>query len=302
MERICINQHVTFSKIIQGFWRANQWNMTHQQLNTFINQLVERGITTMDHADIYGDYECETIFGKALDLSPNLKNDIQLVTKCGIILPSNKYKFTDGHRYDLSKKHIIASVEQSLKNLNVDYVDNLLIHRPSPLMNPMEITEAVATLVNDGKIKSFGISNFNEQQYQLLSNQLTKEKLHISVNQLELSPYNVDSIDNDIITAMYQQQVKVMAWSPYAGGKLFDPLDDKGQRVLTVIKKISNKYNVPINAVIIAWFDKLPNDIMPILGTSNLKRIDQAIEGLSIAITNQEWFDIYTAALGHDIP
>ncbi|EHJ07074.1 aldo/keto reductase [Staphylococcus simiae] len=302
MKRISINQHVTFSKLIQGFWRANQWNMTHQQLNTFINQLVERGITTMDHADIYGDYECEAIFGKALDLSPKLKENIQLVTKCGIVLPSNKYQFTDGHRYDLSSKHIIASVEQSLKNMNVDYVDNLLIHRPSPLMDPMEITEAVATLVDDGKIKSFGISNFNEQQYQLLSHQLTKEKLHISVNQLELSPYHVDNINNDIITTMYQQQVKVMAWSPFAGGQLFDPLDDKGQRIMAVIKQIANRYGVSPNAVIISWFDKLPHDIMPILGTSKLNRIDQAIEGLSITITNQEWFDIYTATLGHDIP
>ena len=152
MDKIKINQYVDFSKMIQGFWRANEWQYTDQELNRFINQLVDRGITTMDHADIYGDYQCESIFGKALQLSPNLRDDIQVVSKCGIVLPSKTQTFTDGHRYDHSRQHIIRSVNNSLQRLNVDYLDSLLIHRPSPLMNPDEITDALKELVDEGKI------------------------------------------------------------------------------------------------------------------------------------------------------
>ena len=187
MDKIKINQYVDFSKMIQGFWRANEWQYTDQELNRFINQLVDRGITTMDHADIYGDYQCESIFGKALQLSPSLRDDIQVVSKCGIVLPSKTQTFTDGHRYDHSRQHIIRSVNNSLQRLNVDYLDSLLIHRPSPLMNPDEITDALKELVDEGKIKSFGVSNFNETQYDLLKHSLNHDKLHISINQLEVS-------------------------------------------------------------------------------------------------------------------
>ncbi len=125
MEQIMINHYVHFSRLVQGFWRANEWKMTAKELNYFINELVERGITTMDHADIYGMLQCESLFGNALDLSPELRNKIQIVTKCNY-LPSKQFDLTNGHRYDLSSKHIVKSVEQSLINLNVDYLESYL--------------------------------------------------------------------------------------------------------------------------------------------------------------------------------
>lgn len=301
MDRIKINQYVDFSKMIQGFWRANEWQYSDQELNRFINQLVERGITTMDHADIYGDYQCESRFGRALQLSPNLRDQIQVVSKCGIVLPSETQTFTDGHRYDHSRQHIIQSVNHSLQRLNVDYLDSLLIHRPSPLMNPDEITDAVKELVDEGKIKSFGVSNFNETQYDLLKHSLNHDKLHISINQLEVSPYQTDILNNGVMDKMYENQVKVMAWSPLAGGKLFDPSDDKASRVRTIIEPLAQKYEVDDTAIMIAWLNKHPNDIMPVLGTHKIERIDAALPGLSINLTDQECFDIYTAAMGHDI-
>lgn len=301
MERTQINQYVHFSKIVQGFWRANEWQLSDQALNRFINQLVERGITTMDHADIYGDYQNENLFGKALKLSPQLREQIQIVSKCGIVLPSETQTFTDGHRYDHSRQHIIKSVNHSLERLNVDCLDSLLIHRPSPLMNPDEITDALKELVNEGKIKSFGVSNFNETQYDLLKQSLNHDKLHISINQLELSPYQTDILHNGVMDKMYQNQVKVMAWSPFAGGKLFDTSDEKSRRLMSVIEPLENKYQVNASAIMIAWLIRHPNEVMPILGTRSIEKIDAAIAGLNVELTDQEWFDIYTAALGRDI-
>src|SRR5699024_7879244 len=141
-----------FSNVIQGFWRAKDWNWTPQQLNRYINELVERGITTMDHADIYGDYSCEGIFGEALKLSPNLREHLEIVSKCGIVLPSDNLAVADGHRYDHSKKHITETVERSLKQLQVEQLDSLLINSTSSLIDQNVITEAVKSLIEDGTI------------------------------------------------------------------------------------------------------------------------------------------------------
>ena len=301
MEKVKINQHVSFSKLIQGFWRAKDWNWTAQELNRYINELHDRGITTMDHADIYGNYSCEGIFGEALKLSPQLREQLEIVSKCGIVLPTDRIPNADGHRYDHSSQHIKRSVERSLQELNVEYLDSLLIHRPSPLMDPEEITDALKVLVTEGKVKSFGVSNFNKSQYDLINRSLVCDKLHITVNQLEVSPYTLDALDDGIINHMFKDDVKIMAWSPMAGGKLFDPKDERSQRIMTVITPLTEKYNVSINSIIVAWLNKHPASIMPVLGTHNINRIDEAIDGFGLTLTDQEWFDVYTASLGHDI-
>lgn len=301
MEKVKINQHVSFSKLIQGFWRAKDWNWTAQELNRYINELHDRGITTMDHADIYGNYSCEGIFGEALKLSPQLREQLEIVSKCGIVLPTDRISNADGHRYDHSSQHIKRSVERSLQELNVEYLDSLLIHRPSPLMDPEEITDALKVLVTEGKVKSFGVSNFNKSQYDLINRSLVCDKLHITVNQLEVSPYTLDALDDGIINHMFKDDVKIMAWSPMAGGKLFDPKDERSQRIMTVITTLTEKYNVSTNSIIVSWLNKHPASIMPVLGTHNINRIDEAIDGFGLTLTDQEWFDIYTASLGHDI-
>ncbi|EJX16932.1 aldo keto reductase [Staphylococcus sp. OJ82] len=302
MDKVKINQHVSFSKVIQGFWRAKDWQWTPQQLNRYLNELVERGITTMDHADIYGGYSCEGIFGEALKLSPQLREQMEIVTKCGIVLPSERIHEADGHRYDHSKHHIQKSVDRSLQELQVDYLDSLLIHRPSPLMDPQEVTEAITALVNEGKVKSFGVSNFNKSEYDLLSKHLVSDKLHITLNQLEISPYTIDILENGLMNHMYKDNVKMMSWSPMAGGKLFDLEDEKSVRIMAVISPLAQKYHTSVNGIVMAWLNKHPATIMPVLGTHKIERIDEAIKGLEVTITDQEWFDIYTASLGHDIP
>lgn len=302
MERVQINRNVEYSKIIQGFWRLNEWKMTPQDLNRHLHQLVEMGVTTMDHADIYGDYTCETLFGEALKLSPELRNQIELVSKCGIVLPTDRFEQFDGHRYDLSRQHIVASVNRSLEALQTDYLDTLLIHRPSPLMNPDEVRDALDILVKEGKIKSFGVSNFNNNQYDLLNRGIKSHKLHIAVNQLEVSPYHAVPIYDGTIDHMYRDDVKITAWSPLAGGKLLDAEDEKSKRVMAIIGPLAQKYQAAPASIATAWLMKHPATIMPIMGTSRIDRINDAAKGLDISLTDQEWFDIYTAVLGHDIP
>ncbi|WP_281183151.1 aldo/keto reductase [Staphylococcus schleiferi] len=302
MEKIAINQHVHYSRIIQGFYRADQWGMTPQEMNRFIHELVERGVTTMDHADIYGHYTVEGMFGKALALSPALRDQLQIVTKCGIVQPNTIHPHQTAHRYDLSKIHIKRAVERSLKELQVDYLDSLLIHRPSPLMQPCEITDAVKDLVDEGKIRSFGVSNFKRAQYELLNRCLKDDKFHIAVNQIEISPHQLIAFQDGTIDDMQRENVKLMAWSPFAGGALFQNDDQKGQGVMKELKRIAQAHHTTVEAVVSAWFKKHPAQIMPIIGTQQLERLDRVIQGLDIELYDQEWFDIFTAAQGYDIP
>ncbi|UXR71979.1 MULTISPECIES: aldo/keto reductase [unclassified Staphylococcus] len=302
MKTIKINQHVSYSQLIQGFYRADKWKMSAQEMNRFLHELVERGITTMDHADLYGSYTVEKMFGEALALSPELRNRIQIVTKCGIVQPNDIHPDQKGHRYDLSETHIKRAVERSLQQLQVDYVDTLLIHRPSPLMKPCEITDALKTLVDEGKVRAFGVSNFRRSQYELLNECLKDDRFHIAVNQVEVSPYMLESFHDGTLDDMYKDKVKIMAWGPYAGGRLFDENDPIAQRVLPVLKRVAEAHHTSVEAVVVAWLTRHPATIMPILGTQRLERVDAAIAGLDISLHDQEWFDIYTAAQGYDIP
>nr|WP_263314060.1 aldo/keto reductase [Mammaliicoccus sp. Marseille-Q6498] len=301
MERIQINKHVSYSRIVQGFWRLNEWGYSNQQLNDYIHEVVDRGITTMDHADIYGNHTCEALFGEALALTPNLREKIEIVTKCGIILPNDNDPKLDGHRYDHSYDHIIESVDRSLLNLKTDYIDTLLIHRPSPLMDPDEVTRAVMHLVEEGKIKAFGVSNFKCNQYELLNESLKKEMSHISVNQVEVSPYELENIEDCTLNRMLQHDVKVMAWSPLAGGALFNENDPKSKRILEVVKPLAAKYDVSVSTIMYSWILRLPAKAMPIVGSSKIERVDEAVKATKIQLTDQEWFDIYVASRGEDI-
>lgn len=149
-----------FSRIIQGFWRLAEWNMTKQELLSFIEECMDMGITTFDHADIYGGYTCEGLFGEALQLKPSLRENMQIVTKCGIAPPSPKFPERYVAHYNTNAEHIIKSAEDSLQNLHTDYIDVLLIHRPDPFMDPNEVAEAFSRLKQEGKVRHFGVSNF----------------------------------------------------------------------------------------------------------------------------------------------
>lgn len=172
MERVQMAETLEFSRIIQGFWRLAEWNMTKQELLSFIEDCMDMGITTFDHADIYGGYTCEGLFGEALQLKPSLRENMQIITKCGIAPPSPKFPERYVAHYNTSAEHIIQSAEASLKNLHTDYIDVLLIHRPDPFMDSNEVAEAFSRLRQEGKVRHFGVSNFLPSQFNMLSSYL----------------------------------------------------------------------------------------------------------------------------------
>ena len=300
MKKIKLNKSVEISRITHGHWRLKEWNLTNQELLKLTQQNCELGITTFDHADIYGDYECEKLFGDALILKKELRKKIQLITKCGIKLLSEKYPKRNVKYYDYSYNHIISSVENSLKNLRTDYIDVLLLHRPSPFFNPQEVAEAFATLKKSGKVLNFGVSNFNPQQFELLNSFLNEE---LVTNQIEISPYYIEHFTNGTLEFLQKKKIKPMAWSPLAGGKFFNPKNEKEQQIVNTLKKVAKELNVEsIDKIIYSWLLKHPSDIIPVVGTSDIKRIEKAIDALNIEMTLEQWFEIYIAAFGEELP
>lgn len=174
MQYIKLAEDLKFSRIIHGLWRLADWNLSTNDTQTLIEQCLDRGITTFDHADIYGNYSCEKLFGQALAQKPSLRESMQLVTKCGIKLTSDKYPERKINFYDTSKEHIINSANQSLKNLNTDYIDVLLLHRPDPFMDPQEVADAFIQLKEEGKVRYFGVSNFKRSGFLLIVKTMLK--------------------------------------------------------------------------------------------------------------------------------
>jgi len=297
---INLTNQLQISRIVQGHWRLADWKMSNQELLKLTEQSIELGITTFDHADIYGNYSCEKLFGDALSLKKTLRADIQIISKCGIKLVSDKYPSRNIKTYDYGYEHIISSVENSLTNFGTDYLDLLLLHRPSPIINPEEVAKAFSYLRQSGKALNFGVSNFSPNQFETL-NTYTDEKL--VTNQVEISPYCLDHFANGNLDYFLKEKIKPMAWSPLAGGKIINPDSEKGKKIYTVLSEIANELNLhSIDKVIYAWLLKHPSIIIPIIGTGKIERIKNAVEALEIEMNLEQWFRIYIASLGKQVP
>lgn len=219
MQRIQMTEDLSFSRIIHGLWRLADWNQSKEDTLSLIQYNIENGITTFDHADIYGSYTCEALFGEALNLQPSTREKMEIVTKCGIVLPSDNRPEHKTHHYNTSKKHILTSVENSLQNLKTDYIDLLLVHRPDPFMNGEEVAEAFTQLKDEGKVRHFGVSNFKNHQWNMLQSYLP---FPLITNQIELSAYNLENFEDGTLNLCQEKRVAPMAWSPLAGGAIFN--------------------------------------------------------------------------------
>lgn len=298
--RIKLANDFELSRIVHGHWRLASWKLSDQELLKLTQQAIELGITSFDHADIYGDYTCEHLFGEALNLKKDLRTDIQIITKCGIKLKSNKFPERQIKHYDYSFDHIVSSVEKSLTNFRTDYIDLLLLHRPAPFFNPEEVAKAFSVLKKSGKVLHFGVSNFTPIQFEML-NSYTEEKL--VTNQVEISPYCLEHFDNGNIDFFLKERIKPMAWSPLANGKLINPQDEKGKRLFKVLTEIAKELNVDgIDKVIYCWLLNHPVSIIPIAGTSKIERLKLAIEALDIKMNLEQWYRIYNASKGCELP
>ncbi|GGB48111.1 aldo/keto reductase [Fictibacillus barbaricus] len=299
MKKIQLAEDLQFSQIIHGHWRLAEWNLSPEELLSLMERCIEAGITTFDHADIYGNYMCEELFGQALKLKPSLRDKIQIVTKCGIKLVSEKRPSHTIKSYDTSKEHIISSAENSLQKMNTDYVDVLLIHRPDPFMDPVETAEAFRTLRKDGKVRHFGVSNFSPAQMEMLQREFDGP---LVTNQIELSVLHEQPFFDGTVNHLQKEKVKPMAWSPLAGGRLFKGEDEKSQKVKRALEKIAEETEASsIDVVAYAWLLNHPAQIMPIVGSGKMERIQSAVDAANITLSREQWFYILQESMGKDV-
>jgi predicted oxidoreductase len=290
MERKKIhNDGPLFSRIIAGAWR---WSLPDDQVKQLIHQSLDVGITTFDHADIYGDHGNEQIFGNVLRKDPSLRERMEIVTKCGIKFPSQKRPSSWVKHYDTSKQHIKWSVENSLRVLNTDHIDLLLIHRPDPLLDPIEVADAFGSLKQSGKVLHFGVSNFTPTQFEMLQSYLS---FPLVTNQLEVSiTHNLPLFDGSLDILM-KHRVSPMGWSPLGGGKLVE-----GDR--TELFKKASRYNATDSQLSLAWLLKHPASIFPVIGTTKPERIVESSKAINLNLDLQDWFEMLKIAQGKEMP
>ena len=296
MKRISITKDLSFSQIIYGMWRLSEAEDTSPaHVQAKIEACLEQGITTMDQADIYGGYEAEEVFGNALKAAPHLKDKIEVVTKCDILIPAGRYSGVSGKFYDTSRAHIVASVDHSLRLMNIDRIDTLLIHRPDPFMDHHETGAALDEVIASGKVRTVGVSNFKLHDWTLLQSAM---KNQLVTNQIELSLSAHHGFTNGDVAYLQERNIPIMAWSPLGGGEL---MTGKGP-IQDAMSKVAAANGVDNGAVAVAWLLAHPANIMSVMGTNNLDRIGKLSDALKVKMDRETWFELYTAALGAEVP
>ena len=270
-----------------GIWDANFKTSDYQRM---IEKSLELGFTTFDHADIYGDHTTEAEFGEVLKSHPELREQMEIVTKCGILRVCDNKPQHYIKAYDSSKEHILQSAEDSLRNLGTDYIDVLLLHRPDFLMNPDEIGEAFELLYRSGKVRSFGVSNFTKSQIEMLS-----ESVPVGTHQLEISVKALQAFSDGTLDQCTKDGIVPMAWSPLGGGDLPAALVEE-------LKKWADEFGTTPQVIALAWLMQHPAGILPVIGTTKEDHLVKSKEALSIKLDRQQWYSIYQASTGVRIP
>lgn len=282
------------SPVIYSFWRAleDPDGISYRTVQAKLHACLDQGITTFDHADVYGNYQVEALFGKAVKESGIRRDEIVISTKCGINQVDISRPAYRTRHYDSSPEHITRSIEQSLQNLGTDYIDILLLHHPDPLMDADETASALTTLVKKGLVRHVGVANFTVHQHQLLQSRLS---IPIITNHLELNLLNVKPLTDGTIDFIKQQYSRPLAWSPLAGGRLLDANDDKTFNIRSVLKRVAARYGINEEQLAIAWLLKL--GALPIVGTNSVERIRNATSAVNIQLDRQDWYEIYFTAI-----
>ena len=306
------NTNFSGSAIALGIMRMNK--LTVDEAVKVLETAHETGINYIDSADVYGHGKSEEIFGEALQKSSLKRDDFYIQSKTGIYEnPKLDYKTT---RYDFSKKYLINAVDGILSRMKIDYLDSLLLHRPDALMDPAEVGAAFDELQRDGKVRHFGVSNFNPMQVDLLQAGVSQRLL---INQLQLSVMHTGPIDFNIHTNMTDKRsidhdrgvldysrlhnMTVQAWSPFQYGQIEGNFigNPKFPEVNDVLQKVAEQKGVSKNAIAAAWILRHPANTQVIIGTMTPAHIIDSAKGADISLTAQEWYDIYLAA-GNDLP
>lgn len=299
MERIKLNNALDVSRIIYGMWRlGDDSNTSPAHVQAKIETCLEQGITTMDQADIYGGYEAEEILGACFAQAPSLRDQVEIVTKCDIVAPAGRYADARVKYYDTSAHHIDTSIDHSLRLMKIDHVDLLLIHRPDPFMDHEETGAALDQAIESGKVRTVGVSNFKPHDWNLLQSAMSNK---LATNQIEISVLAHEPFTNGDIAFHQQHHVHPMAWSPLAGGALFDDNNTDTLDLRSGMTRIANNLGIGLDGLAVAWLLAHPSGILPVMGTNNIERIKRFSDAASITLDRQTWFEIYTLALGREV-
>ena len=295
MERISLSADVSLSRIIYGMWRlGDDPDTSGGHIIAKIEACLEQGITSMDHADIYGGYTVEGLFGGATR-NKGLRDRMEIISKCGIVAPVGDYGTARLKHYNTSRQHITASVERSLRLLQTDRIDLLLIHRPDPFMDFDEAGQALDQVVSSGKVRAVGVSNFRPWDTALLQSRM---KQPLVVNQIELSLQERQSFTNGDLSEIQRANMRAMAWSPLGGGALMR----EGGKLGETLDRMASQQGVDRSAVAVAWLLAHPAGILPVMGTNSIARIKDLSRALRVKISREDWFELYTAAEGREVP
>ena len=296
MNRVKLNEQLSLSRMAYGMWRlGDDEDTSPARVQAKVDACLAQGITTMDQADIYGGYMAEEILGNALK-GTGLRSEIEIVTKCDIVAPAGRHAQARVKYYETSRQHITQSVEDSLRLMGIEQIDLLLIHRPDPMMDHHETGTTLDDLVASGKVSNIGVSNFRPWDMDLLQSAM---KTRLVTNQIEISVIANDAFTNGDLAYLQRHDIKPMAWSPLAGGALFT---DANASLIAIMKRLGDKQGGDTSAVALAWLMAHPANIIPVVGTNNLDRLRALSTAFDVELGREDWFEIYTAALGHEVP
>jgi predicted oxidoreductase len=287
----------SLSPIVAGAWRMAEWGWTAQQRLRWIEECVALGLTSFDHADIYGGYTVETLFGEGLALQPGLRAQLQLVSKCGIRLVAPARPSHRARCYDTSAAHITLSVDNSLRALGTGYLDLLLLHRPDFLLDADAVARTFEALRTAGKVRHFGVSNFTPAQFDLLD-----ARIPLATNQVELHPLHRDALHDGTLDQAQRLRRRPMIWSPLAGGRLMAGTDEVARRVQDCLRLLAAQRGEPVATIAYAWLLRLPSRPVPIAGTRRIEALREAIRARAVELTPEEWYAVWQAGAGRDIP
>lgn len=284
-----------FSPIIIGTMRWGIWGANHSKkdVQKLIETALKEDLTTFDHADLYGDYTTEKLFGDAFSKMNVKREEVQFISKCGIEMPCSNRNYTV-KSYNYSKDHILRSVDQSLNNLQTDYLDLLLLHRPSPLMNPGEIAESFGVLREQKKVRHFGVSNFSPSQFHLIN-----DAFPLITNQVEISLNQTAAFDDGTLDQLMIKKLQPIAWSVM--GNYFSKDSAENKRIKKVLEKLCGKYNAEENQLLLAFVLKHPAGILPVIGTSRSENIVKLKASLQINLSHEDWFKLLQAKNGSEV-
>ncbi|MBN8430470.1 aldo/keto reductase [Microbulbifer salipaludis] len=303
MQRITssLAPELSLSRIAFGLWRLTDWGYTPAERLSLFEQMLDLGVTTFDLADIYGDYRCEQFFGEALKLKPQLRERMEIVSKCSIRLAGEASGARINH-YDTDASHVRAAVETSLRDMGVEQMDLLLLHRPDPLMDADKLAAVLEKLVQEGKVKHLAVSNFLPQQFDLLQSRLS---LPLVANQIEVSLLHSVPMFDGQLDHCQQHRVVPMAWSPFAGGRLFTGNDEDALRVQAELRRVCESHGlapeVGAMQLALAWLLKHPSKMVPVLGSGNPERLVAALAALEMELDREVWFELLRAGRGRDV-